>query len=264
MKPTNLLTAAVLVAGSAIPASALFGSGNGSTELVGVAAATAQETATETFESLVDSYDKAQAMYEEKLRNAEKAERKAIRKMAPINSYWTQFEEMGQAGEGRALLWLADNIRTNRGIKSRDRGAALKPIYTALASDHVNADWFGGALKSFERDSSKLGLDTTRALMGSMLEKAESDDAKAGVLFHGANAVKKDAPEEAEAMMAQVLEKYGKTKYGMMAKAASITPEDSEVGKVAPSFMGESIDGFEFGIEDYRGKVTVLDFYGFW
>ena len=50
----------------------------------------------------------------------------------------------------------------------------------------------------------------------------------------------------------------------MKARAASASPEDSEEGKIAPTFLGKSIDGFEFSLEDYRGKVTVLDFYGFW
>jgi peroxiredoxin len=28
--------------------------------------------------------------------------------------------------------------------------------------------------------------------------------------------------------------------------------------------MGETIDGHQFKLSDYRGKVVVLDFYGFW
>ena len=144
------------------------------------------------------------------------------------------------------------------------RGETLKPIYTALAKDHVNADWFEGAMKSFARDSRVLGIDDTRMLMGSMLENAKADKTKAGVLFFGAQAVKKESPKEAAAMMAQILEKYSGTRYGMLARAEDADPADSVVGKVAPAFTGKSIDGFEFGIEDYRGKVTVLDFYGFW
>ncbi len=264
MKATTLLTAAVLVAGSAIPASALFASGNGSTELTGAAAPTAQDTATETFESVVASYDKAQAKFKEDIAAADKKERKAIRANHPINEYWPRFEAMGQAGEGRALLWLAKNIRTNRAIKSKDRAAALKPLYTALAANHVNADWFEGALESLAGQSRVLGIDDTRALLGSMLEKAESDKGKAGVMFYHAQVLEKEAPEEAAALMAEILEKYSGTKYAMHARAANAKPEDSVVGKIAPNFMAESIDGFEFSLEDYRGKVTVLDFYGFW
>jgi len=36
------------------------------------------------------------------------------------------------------------------------------------------------------------------------------------------------------------------------------------VGKPAPDFAGKTIDGYEFRLSDYRGKVVLLDFYGFW
>jgi len=36
------------------------------------------------------------------------------------------------------------------------------------------------------------------------------------------------------------------------------------VGKVAPDIEGEDLDGKEFKLSDYRGKVVVLDFWGDW
>jgi len=36
------------------------------------------------------------------------------------------------------------------------------------------------------------------------------------------------------------------------------------VGKLAPEIEGEDIDGTQFKLSDYRGKVVVLDFWGNW
>ena len=36
------------------------------------------------------------------------------------------------------------------------------------------------------------------------------------------------------------------------------------IGKVAPEIKGEDIDGVEFKLSDYRGKVVVIDFWGNW
>ena len=36
------------------------------------------------------------------------------------------------------------------------------------------------------------------------------------------------------------------------------------VGKPAPDFTSEDVDGTEFKLSDYRGKVVMLDFWGFW
>ena len=37
-----------------------------------------------------------------------------------------------------------------------------------------------------------------------------------------------------------------------------------KVGEQAPDIIGEDVDGKEFKLSDYRGKVVVLDFWGFW
>jgi len=35
-------------------------------------------------------------------------------------------------------------------------------------------------------------------------------------------------------------------------------------GKVAPDIVGEDIDGKPMKLRDFRGKVVLLDFWGFW
>ncbi len=37
-----------------------------------------------------------------------------------------------------------------------------------------------------------------------------------------------------------------------------------EIGMLAPEIEGEDIDGVQFKLSDYRGKVVVLDFWGNW
>jgi cytochrome oxidase Cu insertion factor (SCO1/SenC/PrrC family) len=37
-----------------------------------------------------------------------------------------------------------------------------------------------------------------------------------------------------------------------------------KVGEPAPEIKGEDVDGKEFALSDYKGKVVVLDFWGFW
>ena len=36
------------------------------------------------------------------------------------------------------------------------------------------------------------------------------------------------------------------------------------VGTVAPEIDGVDVDGVKFKLSDYRGKVVLLDFWGFW
>jgi hypothetical protein len=37
-----------------------------------------------------------------------------------------------------------------------------------------------------------------------------------------------------------------------------------KVGKVPPEIAGNDMDGTAFKLSDYRGKVILLDFWGFW
>ena len=62
----------------------------------------------------------------------------------------------------------------------------------------------------------------------------------------------------------RLVAEFPKSKSIAMARQALVRPEDSGTGKVAPNFEGKTIDDFAFNLEDYRGKVVVLDFYGFW
>ena len=40
--------------------------------------------------------------------------------------------------------------------------------------------------------------------------------------------------------------------------------ERLQIGMVAPDIVGPDIDGVEFKLSDYRGKVVVIDFWGDW
>jgi hypothetical protein len=47
-------------------------------------------------------------------------------------------------------------------------------------------------------------------------------------------------------------------------KEALVETQKLAVGSVAPEIDGVDIDGVKFKLSDYRGKVVLLDFWGFW
>jgi hypothetical protein len=51
---------------------------------------------------------------------------------------------------------------------------------------------------------------------------------------------------------------------GERAKQALFELQHLRVGKVAPEIEGEDLDGKNFKLTDYRGKVVMLDFWGNW
>lgn len=56
----------------------------------------------------------------------------------------------------------------------------------------------------------------------------------------------------------------GRTTYGEIASKALFEIRYLSIGKVAPNIEGKDLDGEEFQLTDYRGKVVVIDFWGDW
>jgi len=229
-----------------------------------VPVASASASPIDDFTALDTEFEAALVEYTKELKAADKAQRRELRGNSPIKRYWPRFEAMSKAGEGRATLWLVDHIKENRDVRSKERGAVLTPLFQSIIDNHADAEWFTSAVKSLNANKKYVGIEESVAMLDKAAKTAKSDNAKAASLFFAANILADSDPARAEKLMAEIGEKYSNTVYGTAARASKATPEDSEVGKVAPTFVGETIDGFQFSIEDYRGKVVALDFYGFW
>ena len=48
------------------------------------------------------------------------------------------------------------------------------------------------------------------------------------------------------------------------AKEALVEVKKLAIGSVAPEIVGVDVEGVSFKLSDYRGKVVLLDFWGFW
>lgn len=52
--------------------------------------------------------------------------------------------------------------------------------------------------------------------------------------------------------------------YGDIAESSLFELKNLQIGKIAPDIEGSDLDGVDFKLSDYRGKVVVLDFWGDW
>ena len=75
---------------------------------------------------------------------------------------------------------------------------------------------------------------------------------------------------EAEKFLEHVLEDFAEVEHpynGTLGSAADnnlYELRNLQVGMVAPDIAGEDVDGVQFKLSDYKGKVTVIDFWGNW
>jgi hypothetical protein len=75
--------------------------------------------------------------------------------------------------------------------------------------------------------------------------------------------------KESEDLFGEVVSKFADLKYGKgsladKAKADLFEMRNLAVGKTAPEIVGEDENGKPLKLSDFRGKVVMLDFWGFW
>lgn len=104
-------------------------------------------------------------------------------------------------------------------------------------------------------------------MLGRIEKATKSDSVKASVLYTKAKMIAEDGrgdTKAAKAMLDKLMQTYPNSTPAKSAKADIFELENLSVGCTAPDFEAEDENGVKFKLSDYRGKVVVLDFWGFW
>lgn len=72
------------------------------------------------------------------------------------------------------------------------------------------------------------------------------------------------ATEKADALFAEAAKLSAGTEHAARLGAPVFEKERLQVGMAVPDIAGEDVDGVAFKLSDYRGKVVLLDYWGFW
>jgi hypothetical protein len=107
-----------------------------------------------------------------------------------------------------------------------------------------------------------------------LLKVAKDPTVRGVAMFTLARTLSYDASPEAESRTAELLreviakhasvEDARRQPLGPQAERLLFAVENLKIGKVAPDIKGVDLDGVDFKLSDYRGKVVVLDFWGDW
>ena len=146
-----------------------------------------------------------------------------------------------------------------------------KNALTTLLDQHVANPGIAGAVARLGGLHTQLGLEQTRKWLDLVLEKnaAEPGQAQARFtragLYVGTRAAARSEPLRHQAIAdLQYVEEHGTASLKTMAASLRKEAEQLEPGLIAPEISGEDLDGVQFKLSDYRGKVVLLDFWGDW
>jgi hypothetical protein len=168
-----------------------------------------------------------------------------------------QFEGDGAV---KILSWAA--------INGRDTDI-VKAVAAQLQGKHMKSAALVDLLENGRVLSRPLGAEGADAFLSQVIAESPHDVVKAwafywkSIAFSGRDA-SDDQLAKGAVLAAQAEKLAGNHWLGDKIRGPKFKAEKLQIGLVAPNIAGEDIDGVKFQLEDYRGKVVVLDFWGFW
>ena len=228
----------------------------------------------ESFDDFKQNLITTMRAYSKRYRAAKTPEEKrAVFESKPDSSlYFDQLEAFIRQGSAKeaekvAKWWM----HGARGKRNADR------IIDALIEAHVDAEFLTGFVP---RLNYSLSAEKAEAIHRTVLQKNSHDSVKASATFFLQALLSEKAEtlegEKAEAILAEVesLQNSIKNDYSEMEDLfgvpfielveGSVFARDLEVGKTVPDLAGSDLDGVDFKLSQYKGKVTVIDFWGVW
>lgn len=234
--------------------------------------AAAQQDPEAAYNELVKAFNKAISDWQTEAQAAvEKAQAEggrmpAIAMQPPTKQFVAQAQEMAaeHAGKDAAVPFLGFVLK----YASNERAAVKKAIAT-LAADHATSTAIGGVLPHVGNAMRFGAKEQVMALLDAVATGHPDADTKAqGLLARGglrlATAQSDDERKAAEADLRAVATTTKNEEILAQAKDALFEIENLQVGCKAPEIEGVDTDGVPFKLGDYRGKVILLDFWGFW
>lgn len=256
-----------------------------------------QETVTvpddlqERFVALEDEFDEArQAFYAKLRKDMEKHEEagNALETFVfpdPIEpTFYPRFAALADEGSVPASAWCLSQ-HSHSGLRGEtaksDKVTRLEFVLDAKPGDDTlrGLAYFlmgeSTANPPPGRAEGQLGREASFGYLDRIQAMAVSDDAKATTLYVRGAAIKRsitrpgrgvrtEADADADVWFRRAAEEYPNTETGRRCAGLLFAAERLQIGMVAPDIVGKDHDGNDIKRSDFAGKVTVLDFWGFW
>lgn len=200
-------------------------------------------------EVLQEQFDEITATFKEGVEEAEKDQKKIRKLRAEASTKLLELaDECDDAELAVSMLrWVVQQNSNNRKSKK-----ALEIVVDQYIDQPGIANLF----------TEKTSAD----ILEKAMEANEDPDVRAVIRY--LNAMADEDEKTREETLIDLRDNHGDTMYRgqKLAKLAAgpLKMAAFQIGKVAPDITGPDIDGVDFSLSDYRGKVVMIDFWGDW
>jgi len=109
-----------------------------------------------------------------------------------------------------------------------------------------------------------LGDDKCREALKTIQEKSPHAKARAAATFIIAVQGMSKDQDGSRTLFVKLKKEYGESSYAAKADAFLFELDNLQIGMKAPDIEATDEKGVKYKLSDYRGKITVIDFWGFW
>ena len=181
-----------------------------------------------------------------------------------------KFEDLGRRARGtptglRCLMWRMQGLQ---GPESDELKAKSVALLDELVADYLGLDELAEMVGGLGYYVRSVPAEKLAAVLARIEKDAKSPAARgsamllrASQLFESPDAAKK---AEGRKLFAQVQKDYADTPAAARAKGQLYEAEHLQIDMTPEDITAKDENGVEFRLYDYRGKVTVVDFWGFW
>ncbi len=234
--------------------------------------APSQQDPQAAYDELVTALNKAMSDWQTEAQAAiEKAQKAgeafpAIAMQPPTKEFISRAQELAGAFEGKddAVRFLAFIVKN----ASNERNAVRKAVET-LAAKHAGSKAIADVLPFLPMATRFGASKSVMALLDQVAADHADADCKAlAMITRGTLRLQQAQTDEqrkaAEKDLRDVAAVTKNAELLAQAKDALFEIENLQVGCTAPDIVGVDVEGVPFKLSDYRGKVVLLDFWGFW
>jgi len=224
-----------------------------------------------TYRQLVKDYEQAVKEFEAELARLEAKDPAEAEEYAqswePTSAYVDLFAQAAEEFAGtddtvQFLLWIVENDHTTPEALSEASTAALDTLIDA----HAENQGFLSSVQYIGFSAGSYGEARTLAICDRVIERADGELENAALYGRAVTRIGRGEASEANVKLAKadLVAIPADTEVGKLARSFLFELENLRIGMVAPDIADRDLDGVEFKLSDYRGKVVVLDFWGDW
>jgi hypothetical protein len=181
----------------------------------------------------------------------------------PSATFVPRFADLARRAKGTEIGLQATRFVLEHATDAS--GGALKAALDALGDDYLESPALEKVVPYVTYKVRVVGYESVASVLSTIAGRSTRRGTKAAALLTLAQVDENNGRlGDASALYARIANDFAETPQGARAKSRLFVVEHLLVGKVAPDFEAEDETGKKFKLSDYRGKVVVIDFWGFW